>query len=323
MSTHCRLCGKSVEISHVHDRSSPNYVVDCRRCGVYEADDGAWHMFAKMEEHPSDRHLLSALTRTAPVRGVGRVLIDASSYVAVREERIREPTLVERREALMDWLAFESRKNPNESPYVARVKFNPAIDYPVAYCRPVDGDWHEWTFILQPLLERGLVMSPENGALRITDKGWELIEARPKATGSIGFVAMAFKDMNAVRDAIEAGIGRAGYKPLRIDGDHFIGGVMDRIIAKIRESRFVVADFTGNRGGVYYEAGFALGLGVPVFTLCRSDCTEGDDNTRVHFDVRHLNLLTWDPQKLTKLTEDLEARIVAVLGPGPLPRPVS
>ena len=36
---------------------------------------------------------------------------------------------------------------------------------------------------------------------------------------------------------------------------------MDRIIAQIRASKFVVADFTRNRGGVYYEAGFALGLG--------------------------------------------------------------
>ena len=50
--------------------------------------------------------------------------------------------------------------------------------------------------------------------------------------------------------------------------------MVDRILAEIRKSKFVVADFTscgeciacdkcehiGARGGVYFEAGFALGL---------------------------------------------------------------
>jgi hypothetical protein len=94
---------------------------------------------------------------------------------------------------------------------------------------------------------------------------------------------------------------------------------MDQIIAKIRESRFVVADFTGNRGGVYYEAGFALGLNLPIFTLCGQDHLSGEE--KVHFDVQHLNLLTWEDGKLPELTARLEARIVAVLGRGPVTSP--
>lgn len=35
----------------------------------------------------------------------------------------------------------------------------------------------------------------------------------------------------------------------------------DEIIGEIRRSAFIVADFTGHRGGVYFEAGFAMGLG--------------------------------------------------------------
>ena len=33
-------------------------------------------------------------------------------------------------------------------------------------------------------------------------------------------------------------------------------------MAEIRRSRFVVADYTGQVNGVYFEAGFALGLGL-------------------------------------------------------------
>jgi hypothetical protein len=321
MNPHCRLCGKPFEtIRRDRTPGSHNYVVLCRRCGEYEANDDAWDSFADMGTTPVDRHLLSALARTAPFRQVGRVLIDASSFVAVREGRIREPTLVERREAVLDWVAFESRRNPQVPSYGALVRFDPSSDYPVAYCRPLERDWSEWNFVIQPLLERALIVAPENGALRITEKGWEMLETRPRANGSVGFVAMKFQGMDQLYKAIAEGIERAGYKPTRIDREEYIGGVMDQIIAKIRDSRFVVADFTGNRGGVYYEAGVAFGLNLPVFTLCQKDHLEPGLN-RVHFDVQHLNLLTWEEDKLAELTDRLEARIVAVLGRGPVTRP--
>ena len=57
---------------------------------------------------------------------------------------------------------------------------------------------------------------------------------------------------------------------------------------------------------------------LPVFMLCRNDHLSGVD--RVHFDIQHVNLLTWEDGKLAALTERLEARIVAVLGRGPYPR---
>ncbi|HEY5090803.1 MAG TPA: hypothetical protein VIK30_12580 [Polyangia bacterium] len=185
----------------------------------------------------------------------------------------------------------------------------------------MEPNWSEWNFIVEPLFERKLIAHgmggrPTQGPVWITEKGWELLETRAKGSGSLGFIAMKFKEMDPVYEAIAAGIARAGYQQTRIDREEYIGGVMDQIIAKIRESRFVVADFTGNRGGVYYEAGFALGLNLPVFTLCRQDHLSGAES--VHFDVHHLNLLAWEDGKLPELTARLEARIVAVLGRGPV-----
>ena len=83
-----------------------------------------------------------------------------------------------------------------------------------------------------------------------------------------------------IAPAIEA----TGYNPLRIDRKDFLGKIDDEIIAEIRHSRFVVADFShgkdGVRGSVYYEAGFAHGLGIPVIYLCR----KGSD---LAFDTNH------------------------------------
>ena len=140
--------------------------------------------------------------------------------------------------------------------------------------------------------------------------------------GQQGFVAMWFDDsLDKVYDCgIKSAIEAAGYEARRIDQTDFVGGVVDEIMAEIRKSRFVVADFTtspesGARGGVYFEAGFAYGLNIPVFITCHKDRTEA-----VHFDIGHLNRLEWETSG--DLREKLKNRIEAVLGRGPVQPPV-
>jgi hypothetical protein len=88
----------------------------------------------------------------------------------------------------------------------------------------------------------------------------------------------------------------------------------DEIISQIRKSRFLVADFTGHRGGVYFEARFAMGLGMPVFWTCRKD-----DLPHLHFDIRQYNCIDWaDP---ADLAVRLRRRIEAVIGAGPISVP--
>jgi len=133
-----------------------------------------------------------------------------------------------------------------------------------------------------------------------------------RAASSQGFLAMWFSDEmeSARREGLEVGIREAGYKPHRVDDEHHIDQIDDRIIADIRRSRFVVADLTGHRAGVYYEAGFARGLDKPVFYTCRDDQKDG-----IHFDIRQFNCIMWtEPAQLAKLLQD---RIEAVIGLGP------
>jgi hypothetical protein len=44
--------------------------------------------------------------------------------------------------------------------------------------------------------------------------------------------------------------------------------VTEDIEAEIRHARLLIAEFTGARAGVYWEAGFARGLGLPVIYCC-------------------------------------------------------
>jgi nucleoside 2-deoxyribosyltransferase len=107
----------------------------------------------------------------------------------------------------------------------------------------------------------------------------------------------------------------AGYKPIRIDRKDHNNKIDDEIIAEIRRSRFLVADFTqgetGARGGVYYEAGFAHGLNIPVIFTCREDVI-----ANVHFDTRQYNHITWKSPE--ELRVRLAQRIAATIGDGPL-----
>ena len=133
---------------------------------------------------------------------------------------------------------------------------------------------------------------------------------------SKGFVAMWFDDstQKAWEEGIKRGIEDAGYEAVRIDQKEHVNKIDDEIIAEIRRSRFVVADFTqgeaGARGGVYYEAGFAHGLDIEVIFTCREDALQN-----VHFDTRQYNHIVWKtPEELRKGLAD---RISAVIGDGP------
>ena len=137
----------------------------------------------------------------------------------------------------------------------------------------------------------------------------EALEAK-NLDSAQGFVAMSFNPMlyDAWTNGFDPAIRLAGFAPLRIDAKDYVGGISDEIISEIRRSRFVIVDYTGQANGVYFEAGFALGIGLTIIPTCRND-----EIGNLHFDIRHLNTLTWnDPQDLLN---KLPNRITAAIGP--------
>jgi hypothetical protein len=152
-------------------------------------------------------------------------------------------------------------------------------------------------------------------SFRITAQGHARVEsgAATSIDSTQAFVAMWFAPaLNEVFETgLRAAISRSGYAAFRIDRKEHANKIDDEIIAEIRKSRFLVADFTGHRGGVYFEAGFAQGIGIPVIWTCREDAL-----TELHFDIRQYNCVTW--KSSAELATALERRIVALIGQGPL-----
>ncbi|MHB9027006.1 MAG: hypothetical protein ACYC7E_22960 [Armatimonadota bacterium] len=151
----------------------------------------------------------------------------------------------------------------------------------------------------------------------LTMEGIEYISKKEVATKSDQcFVAMQFSDvmLDTYDRFITPAITEAGFHPLIVLDQQHNDDVCDHIIAEIRRSHFLVADFTGHRGGVYFEAGFAYGLGMPVIWTCSA--SEFD---KAHFDVNHYNFIVWETGE--DLQKKLQARILATIHGAALTEP--
>ena len=84
-------------------------------------------------------------------------------------------------------------------------------------------------------------------------------------------------------EAIFPACAEVGFTALRIDRQYLESDVTinDAMIAEIKRSRFCIADFSKHKKGVYFEAGYALGRGIPVIYTCHREYM-GD----AHFDTK-------------------------------------
>lgn len=149
---------------------------------------------------------------------------------------------------------------------------------------------------------------PRRWVFQVTPKGWDAMD--PAVGGGrpgVCFVAMSFHPSmspafdDGIKPAIETD---CGLQALRVDRVEHNDPITDRILAGIRSAQVVVADFTLQRQGVYFEAGYALGLGRIVIWTCHKA-----EEEKLHFDTRQYNHILWDTP--ADLREKLAARIQA------------
>lgn len=152
-------------------------------------------------------------------------------------------------------------------------------------------------------------ISPFHHEFTLTSKAWTGIEQKRKGKNSkLAFIAMSFgiNERLEIQNAIEEACRKVGYEAKTVDQVEFNGKITDKIYAMIKESAFVIADFTDNNHGVYFEAGYAEGMGRPVISTIK----EGQVKT-LHFDTAQTRHTLWkDPEHLK---EQLIDRIKATI----------
>lgn len=129
------------------------------------------------------------------------------------------------------------------------------------------------------------------------------------------FVAMMFSEetRSTYEQVYKSVIQSLNYTAMRIDEKQFNGSIIGEITAEITDSVALIADLTGNRGGVYYEAGIARGLQlcnhpIKLILTCKQNFFE---NERVHFDVSGDNIVLYEDDD--DLKQKLEKRLQSIL----------
>jgi hypothetical protein len=192
------------------------------------------------------------------------------------------------------------------------VSLSYSYDFPLAWATGED----EFYYYISSLKDRGLLsgdMAKVSCHVTITSDGWDYLEKQERhiEERTQAFVAMSFSDgLKSIWEGpIYNAIKKAGYKPYRVDAEPHIDRIDAKIISEIKNSRFVVADVTEQKLGVYFEAGYAQGLGLPVIW-----CVRKDDLENVHFDTRQYNHIVWET--MDYLEDQLYNFICATIGKG-------
>lgn len=329
-NSECPIWGVSC-IVHPHNWNTGDYLVE----GSFRA--GGKYEIAYSERYTTREDLkpdeLARLTSFLVEQRMLGVEVPRITRAEVLRAKERNPLPVpERAERLLRFLANRSSRIDEALEILPMLPGESSDDLEVTQLALA---WSESTtideliFLTNYLAERGWITNNRKIGMRQSIRGYlcrvevpgysRIAEIRENPDSSQCFVAMWFDaSMDDVYEkGFRAAIAAAGYTPLRIDRKQdLIGKIDDEIIAEIRRSRFVVADFThdekGARGGVYYEAGFAHGLGLPVIFTCRKDMID-----ETHFDTRQFNHILWEKENPEDLREQLTNRILAAIGQGP------
>ncbi len=122
------------------------------------------------------------------------------------------------------------------------------------------------------------------------------------------FVAMNFNEKyNSLRPQIRNSITENGYEPVFIDNLEHNNQIVPEILKEIQDCHFVIADLSGQRGSVYFEAGYALAKNKPLILTCSHL-----DVDNIHFDLAQIKTIFWEDEY--DLYERLKKRIDATIG---------
>jgi len=317
----CFICGTTAQIERLEKKDA--YYVKCGKSGNFYIT-GTLARIVK-NKSKEERFKVSTYIKECDIRSMAKPYISSGD----KEEQF----VLEKGTFEIGWDRIISEKFPHsiserlDRTLINFSKLEPKIgkwwvyvddfDYVVAYAE----DGESWEYILKQLQKDDLieikVAKPGEmlgDAIRLTPKGWNRIAELERGGGHLqnkqAFVAMWFdKSMDEVwergfKPAIEED---SDIKALRVDLKEHNEKICDVIIAEIRRSKFIVADFTGNRSGVYFEAGFAKGLGIPVIFCCQ----KGKWIDELHFDTRQYNHIIWENPG--DLKEKLKNRIRATM----------
>ncbi len=301
----CCLCGREASVN-APESAPPEWLnVQCPRCGSYRV---SWSLaIVQIRDKRIELENLSPWIRQQVLEGLPPPYLTPEHVQTLLDSLpVYRP-----RDKMNLLLRAIERRTPFPG---AMVELNWDNDCVFAWCSLPE----EAQFYLDSLLDRRLVsVDPKprrNDArltVQVTAEGFDYLEKHHRSSTLTRqvFVAMSFAPellalyAQGLRPAIE----KAGYVAFRVDDVPHTERIDARVTNAIQDSRFLVADATGARPNVFYEAGFAHGLGKTVIWT-----VQDTDYDAVPFDTRQYPHVIWTEP--SDLIDELSALIRAVVG---------
>lgn len=307
MKEKCKICRTESEVRDV--QSSFNKKIECPKCGSYYMDRSLYDDFEGYRISEIDKAKISSIlksnlllhphnsiviTNNLDKKEAGLVYIKIESLIESFPNQFveRADMALLNMEKLTTYAGERINLEEKDSNILMLDSFSP------------ESEQYMYNFLKQ----KGYVSDVGSTfgviSLIIAPDGWSRLgELRTKLISPENnvFVAMWFNpEMETIyQKAIGPAIDECGYKAIKINNVEHNNKIDDEIIAAINRSKFIICDFTGHRGGVYYEAGYAKGLGLPVIWMCKKTAID-----ELHFDTRQFNHIVWESE------EDLKVKLI-------------
>lgn len=117
------------------------------------------------------------------------------------------------------------------------------------------------------------------------------------------FIAMPFsEDFDDIYlYGIKKPVDEMQYTPECLKHEKYMGDIVDRIKIRIKESKLVIADISGNNPNVFYEVGFAQALGKPVILISQEQ--------EAPFDLCTQQRIFYSSRKIGSLEKEVSAQL--------------
>lgn len=306
----CFFCGYDAKAYCLPQKSySTRY--ECEYCGTYILDIQGFDIFTKDE----NKFKMACVLNERRLKGFGGIALDDETK---KEDLVCGCPRISVNELLSQFPQTAGEFLNKILLNLSRLATRPFRVIPLNFKKPDNlylftKDTGECMTILKELSEQGLIRDGNSDIQELrkilTLRSWVIIENLQNSAidSKQAFVAMWFD--STMKDFYEKGIKpaveEAGYIAVRIDIKEFNNKICDELIAEIKRSKFLIADFSGLRSGVFFEAGFAKGLGREVIFTVREEDVE---KLKEHFDTRQYNHIVYDS------SEDLRKKLYNRIG---------
>lgn len=309
----CYICNTNATITQTN---SDTKLFNCSKCGKFYIS-GSMESYILEEEDKSNYYKVSSWIREQNDDFNNTPTLDNFDEIL----EMRDKTIQEKFDLMMLFLKTLPENielEDSESYKITMIQLDGDIDDELLeYCDDIllkcwIKDYNELIKLAQKAIDNNFIEGEANQQskqfyfINLTFDGLQYLESleQPNKSSKNIFVAFNFEEglseifNTHIKEAIEA-LG-FNYTIVTQDTTTHDKAISDEIIAKLKSSRIVIADFTNHRNSVYFEAGFAMGMKIPIIWTCQ----EGHEDD-LSFDTRQYPHLVWrDGDDLAKQISD-------------------